>query len=401
MGLLDQFVQRATRGQSSGPYALNAEDRKAIGRQGLLRAGLTMLAAPSNGTQGIASGLLAGAQGIQEDAGQLVNDRYRTDVMERTRAQMGANTAREQAMRGVLNPDGTLNQDGFGAFAQIDPLEALQLRARIEELTAPKPFTPNPTRTRIAGRQEIQEEFDPRTGQWSQIGVGERWGNSPGRGSGGGGASVGRAPSGYRWASGGSLEPIPGGPADPATRAAGAPTLAEQQAGSLLEQALMGTNSMRDAIADDPNAVNPSIASKFADSIPFGLGDGMAQSLRTGPQQRFQHGSSQFAEVALRLATGAGQNEYEVKQKIVELTPQIGDKPELIEQKLAAQESYLKSLTIRAGRAMNDDQRGRVEAAVGAGRAAPQQDRPRATNPQTGEVVELVNGEWVKVGGAR
>lgn len=189
MGLLDRFVGRLTRGQSAGPYALNEDDRKALAQNGLLQAGLSMLATPSNGMQGIARGLLAGVQGVQQGAGDLVNDRYRTDVMARTQSQMDANTAREEAMRGVLNPDGTLNQEGFAAYAQLDPLEALKLRMQVEQANAPKEFTPNPTRTRIAGRQEIQEEFDPRTGQWTQIGVGERWGNS------GGGGGGGRAPT--------------------------------------------------------------------------------------------------------------------------------------------------------------------------------------------------------------
>lgn len=225
MGILDSLVGRLTRGQNAGPYALNDEDRQDLKRQGLLQAGLAMLASPSNGTQGIARGLLAGVQGVQDGAGQLVNDRYRTDVMQRTRSQMEANTAREEAVRGVLNPDGTLNTDGLARFRQIDPLQAIQFEQQIKELTAPKPFTPNPTRTRISGRQEIQEEFNPTTGQWTQIGVGERWGNSGGGGGGGVGGGFGKPPSGYRWTADGTLAAIPGGPADkgPQAGAPGAP----------------------------------------------------------------------------------------------------------------------------------------------------------------------------------
>lgn len=378
MGLLDRFVGRLTRGQSTGPYALNEDDRKALAQNGLLQAGLSMLASPSNGTQGIARGLLAGVQGVQQGAGDLVNDRYRTDVMARTQAQMDANTAREEAMRGVLNPDGTLNQEGFAAYAQLDPLEALKLRMQVDAANAPKLRTPNPTRTRIAGRQEIQEEFDPITGQWSQIGAGERWGNSGG--GGGGGYAMPKPPSGYRWAPDGTLAPIPGGPADPNRQ--GAPQVAgtedERKAASLLEQALMARESMRDALAESPDASDPSIASRFADAVPFGLGDGIAQGLRSDPQQRFIHGAEQFAEVALRLATGAGINESEAKQKVRELTPQIGDKPGVIQQKLAAQETYLRSLQARSGRALTEDQRTRVDAAVGGGQppAAPAGPRP-------------------------
>lgn len=369
MGLLDRFVGRLTRGQSAGPYALNEDDRKALGQQGLLQAGLSMLASPSNGMQGIARGLLAGVQGVQDGAGQLVNDRYRTDVMARTQSQMDANTAREEAVRRVLNPDGTLNQEGFAAYAQIDPMEALKLRLQVEQANAPKEFTPNPTRTRIAGRQEIQEEFDRTTGKWNQIGVGERWGNSGG--GGGGGYAMPKPPSGYRWAPDGSLAPIPGGPADPSR--AGAPTVAgtedERKASGWIDQALAASQNMADALAEDPNAANPSLASRVADvAIPFGFGDVAANALRSGPQQRFMHGADQFAEVALRAATGAGINESEARQKIKELTPQIGDDDGTVEQKLRAQRVYIESLRARAGRALRPEQAERVDQLLGGGR---------------------------------
>jgi hypothetical protein len=380
MGLLDRFVGRLTRGQSTGPYALNEDDRKALGRQGLLQAGLSMLATPSNGMQGIARGLLAGVQGVQDGAGQLVNDRYRTDVMARTQAQMDANTAREEAMRRVLNPDFTINQDGLAAFAQRDPIEALRLRQQVEQANAPKTFRPKPTRTRIAGRQEIQEEFDEATGQWSQIGVGERWGNSGG-GGGGGGYAMPKPPSGYRWAPDGTLAPIPGGPADP--NRPGAPQVAgtedERKASGWVDQALFASRSMANALDEDSNAANPSLLSRAVDTlVPFGFGDVAANALRDGPQQRFLHGAEQFAETALRAATGAGINESEAKQKIRELTPQVGDDEGTIRQKIAAQGMYLRSLEARAGRALTEDQRTRVDAVVGGGKppAAPAGPRP-------------------------
>jgi len=175
MGLLDRFIGNLTRGQSQGPYALNEDDRKALGRQGLLQAGLQMLATPSNGSQGIARGLLAGVQGIQGGADALVNDRYRTDVMERTRAQMAANTARETAARGVLNPDGTLNVEGWQRYAELDPLQAIQLRAQIEEANAPKPLTPRESRRLLDGGFNVTQEFDPATGQWVEVARAPRW----------------------------------------------------------------------------------------------------------------------------------------------------------------------------------------------------------------------------------
>lgn len=203
MGLLDRFIGNLTRGQSQGPYALNEDDRKALGRQGLLQAGLQMLATPSNGSQGIARGLLAGVQGIQGGADALVNDRYRIDVMQRTRDQMAANTARETAARGVLNPDGTLNVEGWQRYAELDPLQAIQLRAQIEEANAPKPLTPRESRELLDGGFNVTQEFDPATGQWVEVARAPRW--LRGGGAGGGSASaVAAAPSAAGGGVGGS-----------------------------------------------------------------------------------------------------------------------------------------------------------------------------------------------------
>ena len=59
-----------------------------------------------------------------------------------------------------------------------------------------------------------------------------------------------------------------------------------------------------------------------------------------------------MAEALLRAATGAGMNEYEAKQKVRELVPQLGDKPGLVAQKTASYDVYMKSLQSRAGRAL-------------------------------------------------
>lgn len=222
MGILDRFVGRLTRGQSAGPYAMTDEDRKDLKRQGLLQAGLTILATPSNGMQGIARGLLAGVQGVQDGAGQLVNDRYRTDVMQRTRSQMEANTAREQAVRGVLNPDGTLNLDGWQRYAQLDPIEAMRLRDQVNEANAPQPLAPRETRKLLDGGFNVTQEWDPTAGQWTEVARAPRWLRGAGGGGGGGTASPspaprsgGAAPQGGAEGQGGGLAPRPNQPMTP------------------------------------------------------------------------------------------------------------------------------------------------------------------------------------------
>ena len=72
----------------------------------------------------------------------------------------------------------------------------------------------------------------------------------------------------------------------------------------------------------------------------------------SGARQRYVNASASLSEALLRAATGAGQNENEVRQKIVEITPQRGDGEEVRAQKLAGALGYLQDLEARAGRAV-------------------------------------------------
>ncbi len=81
----------------------------------------------------------------------------------------------------------------------------------------------------------------------------------------------------------------------------------------------------------------------------FGLAGGVANNLRGADRQRFLQASKSLSEAALRAATGAGMNEYEAKQKVEEITPQIGDSDEVIQQKYKSVPLFLEGLKMRAG----------------------------------------------------
>ena len=78
---------------------------------------------------------------------------------------------------------------------------------------------------------------------------------------------------------------------------------------------------------------------------------GLGKVSQSPERQKFNQASASLAEALLRAATGAGQNEAEVIQKIEELTPTFFDTQDNINQKLAAIPVYLDSLKARAGRA--------------------------------------------------
>ena len=155
------------------------------------------------------------------------------------------------------------------------------------------------------------------------------------------------APSGYRWTANGNLEYIPNGPADPSKQSAGAPSEDERKAKGWLEQMDFAIKNMDQALAKNQNASRPSLIEN-AGILP----EAMRNSLVSTERQRYLQASKSFAEAALRAATGAGINESEARQKVTELTPQLGDKPEVIQQKQEAMKMYRQAIEARAGRAL-------------------------------------------------
>lgn len=124
-GLLGRFIPQAN--------GLSEEDRNAIGRQSLLSLGLGLLR-PSGGSfggalaNGIQSGLLSANQGVQD----AENARYKNEILGRTRQGMERNAAIEAAQRGVLNSDGSLNDESWGRWAAVDPVGAIEFKQKAQ-----------------------------------------------------------------------------------------------------------------------------------------------------------------------------------------------------------------------------------------------------------------------------
>ncbi|WP_099605949.1 hypothetical protein [Stenotrophomonas maltophilia] len=177
---------------------------------------------------------------------------------------------------------------------------------------------------------------------------------------GGGGKPASKAPSGYRWAANGTLEAIPGGPADKPL-GSGA-TEDERKAAGWLGQATRALSNMEQALykKDDKGAF---LLDARGQRIPTGADTpGFIETYSWSPElgnrsmspdrQRYSNAASSLSEALLRAATGAGVNESEAKQKIAELTPQRGDSEEVKKQKLAGAAGYIDDLRARAGRAL-------------------------------------------------
>lgn len=214
-------------------------------------------------------------------------------------------------------------------------------------------------------------------------------------GSGGRGAM--KAPSGYRWGAGGGLEYIPGGPADPSQRSAGAATEGERKAATLLARLDGSLGQMNTAIADDKDAAKPSILAALAGNIPFS-GETARNMVNSSERQRVEAAQLDILDAALTLGTGAAYTKEQLEGYRKSFFPQLGDTDDTVKDKQARLDNVVDSARIAAGRAApatasTAPGRGGGSAAQAFGGPAPQEQRAR--NPATGQVLVLRNGQWV------
>jgi hypothetical protein len=125
----------------------------------------------------------------------------------------------------------------------------------------------------------------------------------------------------------------------------------ERKGAGWLGQAENAKANVDRVVAEHPNAMKPGVVESVAGWLPGKWGDDLANSVRSGDRQKFVQAASSFSEAALRMATGAGVNRDEAIQKINELTPRFGDKPDVIKQKMESWDGYIAQFKARAGRA--------------------------------------------------
>lgn len=152
---------------------------------------------------------------------------------------------------------------------------------------------------------------------------------------------------------GGQPVPYTGASVDP--KSGNNPTEDQSKAAGWYKQAEFATKNMSSAIDRSPSAMNEGAVEYLASLVPV-VGDRLANYARSDDRQQFVQAAGSFAEAALRAATGAGVNLDEARQKIAELTPQLGNSEAVIKQKMAAWQVYLDSIRVRAGRALSNGQ---------------------------------------------
>lgn len=151
---------------------------------------------------------------------------------------------------------------------------------------------------------------------------------------------MGKPPVGYRWKQDGTLEPIPGGPQDPKTPQAKAPT--EDQSNAALYATRMQES---DKIIQDLEK-----SGVFQDpTLDARAGSGLTNWTVGAEGQKFVQAQRDFINAVLRRESGAVISPEEFANGRLQYFPQPGDKPATIEQKRRNRETAIEGIKNAAG----------------------------------------------------
>lgn len=175
-----------------------------------------------------------------------------------------------------------------------------------------------------------------------------------------------KPPAGYRWAAGGKLEPIPGGPA-----ADGKP-LTEDQAKSS-GYALRMDNALKlidDIGKDNPGATRPGFMAAATNALP----ESLANQLRPEARQRVEAAQLDALDAALTLNTGAAYTREQLQGLSRSYFAQPGDDDKTVADKGSRLQSLIDTARLRAGEkgaAMTDAAQAKNAARTGGAMAKP------------------------------
>lgn len=153
-----------------------------------------------------------------------------------------------------------------------------------------------------------------------------------------------KAPAGYRWATDGSLEAIPGGPA---TKGATA-TEGERKAATLMQRLQFSEAQLEAALKDDPGAATPNLLAQGLRGIGA---EAAANSSTSEARQRVDTAQLDILDAALTLGTGAAYTREQLEGYRRSYFPQIGDSEGTVKDKQARLNNIIEAARLAAGRA--------------------------------------------------
>lgn len=218
------------------------------------------------------------------------------------------------------------------------------------------------------------------------------------------GNASGKVPSGYRAKEDGTLEFIPGGPADPNSKAGGGKPLTEGQSKALLFGTRMQeANEVLDSLATDGK-----VFSTPGSTAGYGIG-ATVNALNSSGGQQLDQAKRNFLNAVLRRESGAVIADSEFANADKQYFPQIGDSKDVIAQKKRNREVAMRGILAEVPDADSRIAQVRGTSAPKAEAAAPKGPQPKQKAMNIGGrdvMAELApdgkyyvqqNGKWFEV----
>lgn len=169
------------------------------------------------------------------------------------------------------------------------------------------------------------------------------------------GGGMPKAPSGYQWSTGpdGSLTQtfIPGGPADPANKAAKDPTEDQGKSAGYAFRMDSALRQIAELTKQDPTAAKPSLVPTLVGKLP-GVGEMAQKAITPAQRQRVENAQLDALDAALTLSTGAAYTREQLKMISNAYFPQIGETDQrVIDDKSKRLADLVEVARTRAGRA--------------------------------------------------
>lgn len=160
---------------------------------------------------------------------------------------------------------------------------------------------------------------------------------------------AGKAPAGYRWKPDGSLEPIPGGPSDPAVDRNKPPTEGQSNAYLFASRAKAAADIV-DALGNKPSVVGAANATNLSNLPLIGGALGTGANATLSPDtQRYMQAKRDFINAVLRKESGAVIGKDEFASADLQYFPQPFDSAAVKQQKAEARRRAIEGLTAGAG----------------------------------------------------
>jgi hypothetical protein len=156
-----------------------------------------------------------------------------------------------------------------------------------------------------------------------------------------------KAPSGFKFTEEGTLEFIPGGPADPEVKQDAKPTESQGKVFTLLSRIAGGAKDIQNTIAVDPEAQKAGLFETLSRNV---LGDGIVTRSLAGPERRtVTDAQVDILDGLLTLGTGAAYNREQLIGQTLAYFPQFGDTEQEIEVKNQRLNRAIEAARIQAG----------------------------------------------------